>query len=95
MSNIITRILQGRVKNRFDTAENWATINPILLGGEFGVESDTGLFKVGTGKNRWNTLAYQNPISSSDLEGLETDSKDIIGAINELKHMIESINNNS
>ena len=54
------RSMKGRVLNRVDTSENWATINPILLKGEMGIEEDTGLFKVGTGTRRWNDLTYRN-----------------------------------
>ena len=43
---------------RRDTASNWTTNNPILASGEMGIETDTGLFKIGDGTVRWNLLAY-------------------------------------
>lgn len=38
------------------TADRWAQVNPVLLSGEPGVETDTGVFKIGDGVNRWNDL---------------------------------------
>lgn len=55
MSN---QILNGRVIQRNDTSANWASINPILLKGEMGVESDTKKFKFGDGTTAWNSLEY-------------------------------------
>ena len=36
----------------------WSTVNPILAGGEVGIESDTDLFKIGDGTTAWNSLPY-------------------------------------
>lgn len=43
---------------RRDTAANWAMRNPVLLDGEFGIEKDTRLFKIGDGVLAWNDLDY-------------------------------------
>ena len=40
------------------TASRWASINPILLAGELGVETDTTLMKIGDGTTHWNDLDY-------------------------------------
>lgn len=48
-----TKIIQRR-----DTAANWTSANPVLDAGEFGVETDTGLFKVGNGTDAWTVLGY-------------------------------------
>lgn len=40
------------------TAEDLASVNPLLLAREIVVESDTGKIKVGDGTNRWNNLPY-------------------------------------
>ena len=45
---------------RRDTSSNWASNNPILSSGEPGVETDTGVFKIGNGSTAWNSLS---PIS--------------------------------
>ena len=49
----MTKIIQ-----RHDTAANWTNANPTLSQGEFGVEDDTGKFKIGDGQTAWNSLAY-------------------------------------
>src|SRR5574343_1806649 len=41
-----------------DTAAVLATVNPVLTSGRIGVESDTGLFKIGDGLSSWNSLDY-------------------------------------
>lgn len=38
------------------TAANWARVNPILMCGEPGIETDTMVFRIGDGINHWNTL---------------------------------------
>ena len=38
-----TKTLSTRIVMRNDTAENWTTKNPVLLKGEFGVETDTNM----------------------------------------------------
>jgi phage-related tail fiber protein len=47
-----------RLKLRQDTAANWTSVNPTLLAGELGRESDTGKIKIGTGSAAWTALAY-------------------------------------
>lgn len=43
---------------RRDIRANWARVNPILLNGEMGYESDTGRLKIGDGVTPWNFLQY-------------------------------------
>jgi hypothetical protein len=56
---------------RYDTATSWTAVNPTLLAGEIGVESDTKKWKVGTGSTAWNSLAYaiggSYPIVNADI----------------------------
>lgn len=40
------------------TAEELATLNPILEPWQMGKESDTGRVKTGDGKTAWNDLEY-------------------------------------
>jgi hypothetical protein len=51
-------ILTALQKQRRDTAANWTSVNPTLLAGEIGIESDTNKWKVGTGSAAWTALAY-------------------------------------
>ena len=43
---------------RYNPAAIWKKVNPVLIEGEMGIESDTGLFKFGDGKTPWNNLRY-------------------------------------
>ena len=47
-----------RMQQRRGTAAQWTAANPTLAAGEIGFETDTSKFKMGTGSNAWNTLAY-------------------------------------
>lgn len=46
------------LKLRRDLARRWDALNPILLVGEPGYETDTGRFKIGDGSTPWNELEY-------------------------------------
>ena len=46
------------IQLRRDTASNWTSANPILADGEIGFETDTYLYKIGTGLTGWNSLPY-------------------------------------
>jgi hypothetical protein len=41
-----------------NTRSQWATVNPVLLAGEPGLESDTENLKIGDGKTVWSGLPY-------------------------------------
>lgn len=43
---------------RRDTSANWTANNPTLASGEMGIETNTGLFKIGNGVAAWNSLGY-------------------------------------
>lgn len=47
-----------RIQLRRDTSERWTSVNPVLMEGEVGIETDTKLRKVGDGVNHWNDLDY-------------------------------------
>lgn len=47
-----------KIQLRRGTAAQWSSVNPTLLSGEFGVETDTSKFKLGNGTSNWNTLPY-------------------------------------
>ena len=47
-----------QIQLRRDTAANWTSANPTLALGEFGLETDTMLYKVGDGTTAWNSLSY-------------------------------------
>lgn len=54
------KIILAQMRQRRDTRENWASINPVLLSGELGiVTDDPNLYKVGDGTSRWNDLPFR------------------------------------
>jgi hypothetical protein len=60
---------------RRGSASQWTSANPTLAAGEFGFESDTGKFKIGTGSTAWTSLAYAS-LTSSDIPELSQDAID-------------------
>jgi hypothetical protein len=55
----------SRFQLRHDQAAIWTSVNPILLDGEVGIESDTRSFKVGNGVSSWNDLPYYLNLSAA------------------------------
>ena len=53
------RTLESFSKYITGTAVEFSAKNPVLQPGELGIESDTTLFKLGTG-DRWNDTTYVN-----------------------------------
>lgn len=53
-----TQNISGRIMTRIDTAVRWTSINPVLLAGELGIESDTHRIKAGDGATAWTSLPY-------------------------------------
>ena len=45
---------------RKDTSANWNSKNPILRKGEQGLETDTGIIKIGDGVTAYNSLSDDN-----------------------------------
>jgi hypothetical protein len=56
-----------RIQFRRGTAAEWAASNPTLAPGELGYETDTALFKIGTGATTWANLVYTG-ISTSYVD---------------------------
>jgi hypothetical protein len=49
-----------QIQMRRDTASNWTSSNPTLAAGEWGLETDTAKFKIGTGSAAWTALGYSS-----------------------------------
>lgn len=47
-----------KLQVRRGTAADWTSANPTLSAGEFGLETDTGKLKIGTGSTDWTSLGY-------------------------------------
>lgn len=50
--------MSQQIQFRRGTAAQWTLANPILASGEFGLETDTQLYKVGNGTDTWADLYY-------------------------------------
>ena len=61
--------VQTQIQVRRGTAASWTSTNPTLAAGEMGLETDTGLFKIGNGVTRWNALAYGGVIGPTGPTG--------------------------
>jgi len=66
-------VLSTKIILRNDTAASWLEHNPILSAGEFGIEWDTGLFKIGNGTTTYNKLPYAGAPSASGSAILDAD----------------------
>lgn len=63
--------LKIRFTFRGDTAENWKSVNPVLLQNEAGRETDTNRVKFGDGTTAWNSLPYVDKRLEDAINALE------------------------
>lgn len=70
-------------------AATWRTRNPILQSGEWGLETDTFLLKIGDGVREWINLPYVNKLDSEyfkkESDGTLTFSDEFVNIINALQ----------
>ena len=57
-----TNTIRVTLQIRSDGAEDWTTRNPVLAEGEYGLENDTFLLKIGDGVRDWTHLPYLNKL---------------------------------
>lgn len=71
-----------KIQLRRGTAAQWTAADTILAQGEFGVEVDTGKFKIGNGTSTWTTLVYPSGIggmsSLSDVYAVNPDDGSVL-----------------
>lgn len=65
-----TKTMNVRFQQKYDTAANWENSAIQLLAGEIAVESDTGKFKFGNGKDVFKDLPYAG-IDQAQLDAIE------------------------
>jgi hypothetical protein len=58
-----------QIQLRNDSASNWTAANPVLALGEFGLERNTGQFKIGNGTSTWNALPYGGIVGPTGATG--------------------------
>ena len=80
--------LVGRICQKNDSANNWQKQNTILLNGEIGIESDTGLVKIGDGTSGWNSLSYINQFGKVNNLSVAKTANDITYLQNAEAHFI-------
>lgn len=84
-----TNRVQVTLQIRHDEAADWTTRNPVLAAGEYGLESDTFLIKVGDGVRDWAHLPYLNTIDTEyfnkDSDGTLTFSDKFLNTIHTLE----------
>ena len=68
--------VKAHIIPRSGKAADWTLVNPVLLAGELGVETDTGRFKFGNGANPWNELPYSG--ESGGVAGLEIGGRNLL-----------------
>lgn len=51
-------MINEQLLTRRGPASEWSSVNPVLLIGEIGLETDTRKLKVGDGVTAWSNLAY-------------------------------------
>ena len=78
---------------RRDTAANWATANPTLLQGEFGLETNTQRVKIGDGTTAWNSLGYFLADDIADAVAAVIDGAP--GALNTLNELAAALSDDS
>ena len=59
-----TNTVKVTLQIRNDQAEDWVSRNPVLGEGEYGLEIDTFLIKIGDGVTHWNDLPYLNKLNA-------------------------------
>lgn len=59
-----TNSVKVTLQIRHDNAIDWTTRNPVLAAGEYGLEDDTHLIKLGDGVRDWEHLPYLNKLHS-------------------------------
>jgi hypothetical protein len=69
-----------KIQLRRGTAAEWASENPVLDEGEFGLETDTSRFKIGNGTDVWAVLSYSSLPSNAVDSGLLDAKGDLIVA---------------
>ena len=62
--------LKVRFQQRIDESTKWAAVDPVLLTGEIGIESDTKKFKFGDGTTKWSELDYAG-IDQTQLDAIQ------------------------
>lgn len=62
--------VQTLIQVRRGTASEWTSVDPTLSAGEWGLETDTGRYKIGNGLTAWTSLPYSSLLpKNTDITG--------------------------
>ena len=64
-----------RIQLRHDTSTSWSLVNPVLLEGEIGLETDTNKQKMGDGTTAWNSLPYMGSDVDQTFNGTSANAQ--------------------
>ena len=65
-----TNSVRVTLQIRHDEAADWTTRNPVLAQGEYGLETNTFLIKVGDGVTPWRDLRYLNKLDPTYFKNM-------------------------
>ena len=85
-----TNSIQVTLQIRHDEAADWITRNPVLAQGEYGLESDTFLIKVGDGVRTWVNLPYLNKLDASYFKHMDDGSMTFSDSFMDKIHALEA-----
>ena len=68
-----TNSVKVTLQIRHDTSSNWLLRNPVLAQGEYGLETDTYLLKIGDGILDWEHLPYLNKLNPTYFKHISED----------------------
>ena len=85
-----TNTVKVTLQIRHDSANDWLTRNPVLAQGEYGLETDTFLIKVGDGVRDWEHLPYLNKLDASYFQTLSDGSLTFSDAFMNTIHALEA-----
>lgn len=71
----------AKIRQRYNPAEKWMSVNPVLDAGEIGIESDTGFFKFGDGVTLWRDLGYAMTHATVEVDKTLTEDGEAADAL--------------
>ena len=82
-----TNSIRVTLQIRSDHSRDWTARNPVLGEGEYGLENDTFLIKIGNGVSDWQHLPYLNKLNDSYFKRMSD------GSLTFSNSFVEIINN--
>ena len=84
MSFVNSGLYPTHIALTYKTSSEWTSLNPVLIAGEVGIESDTLRMKCGDGTSLWSGLPYMDA-------GIQTAIENQAQRIEQLEELAEAI----